>query len=76
MFSSDDVSVNGFMCDPFWATSVAAGKAAFSSMDWMASSFEENGITEVEEIEMVLQVYDNENWSANDLFKETVTLTP
>lgn len=76
MFSVDDVSVNGFMCEPFWATSVAAEKVSFSSIDWMDSSFEENGITEVEEIEMVFRVYDSDNWSAKDVFKETVTLTP
>ncbi len=76
MFSSDDVSVNGFMCDPFWAVSVASGKVAFSDMSWSKSSLEENGITEVEEIEMVIRVYDSNNWSADDIFNETVTLNP
>lgn len=76
MFSVDEASVNGFMCDPFWATSVMAGKVSFSSIDWADSSFEENGITEVEEIEMVFQVYDSEDWSADDVFNETVTLNP
>lgn len=76
MFSVDDVSVNGFMCDPLWATSIAPGKVAFADMDWSKSSFEENGITEVEAIEMVFRVYDWNNWSAEDIFNETITLNP
>ena len=31
---------------------------------------------EVEEIEMVIRVYDSNNWSADDIFNETVTLNP
>ena len=75
-FSCDDVSVNGFMCDPFWATSVAPGKMKFSSISWSESSFEDNGITAVEEIEMVLRVRDSENWSAEYIYEETITLHP
>lgn len=76
MFSANDVSVNGFMCDPFWATDVAPGKVAFSSMNWSDSAFGENGITTVEEIELSLRVYDRENWSAGNVYEETVTLVP
>lgn len=34
MVSVDDAAVNGFMADPFYASSVAAGKCEFSSMSW------------------------------------------
>lgn len=76
MFSVDDVSVNGFMADPFWAASVAAGKAAFSDVSWSDSTFEENDITTVEEIEMTWSVYNNEDWTQDDIYNETVVLNP
>ena len=62
MFSVDEASVNGFMADPFYATSVSAGKCAFSSMSWSDTTFEENSITEVETIEFKFRAYDEDNW--------------
>lgn len=76
MFSADDVSVNGFMADPYWAATVTAGKVAFTSMSWFDSTFEENGITAVEEIEMTFRVYDSEDWFSDDLYNEVITLKP
>lgn len=76
MFSVDDASINGFMADPFYATSVAAGKCAFSSMSWSNQTLEENGITDVEEIEFKLRAYDEDNWMGNDFANEPITLNP
>lgn len=76
MVSADNVSVNGFMLDPFYADSVSAGNCAFSSMSWYEEDLEANGITEIEEIEFVLKVYDDSNWAASDFFNQTVTLNP
>lgn len=76
MFSVDDVSVNGFMCDPFWAESVAAGKKSNSSISWFESAFSENGITEVEEITFTLQAYDSNDFTAEDVLLETFTVKP
>lgn len=76
MFSVDEVSVNGFMADPFYATSVSAGKCAFSSMTWSDTTFEENGITDVETIEFKLRAYDEDNWFGDDLANEAITLNP
>ncbi len=76
MFSAEDVSVNGRMCDPYWATSIGPGMVGFSEMDWSESTFEENGITEVEEVEMKLKAYDAEDWFADDVFLGTVTWRP
>ena len=45
-------------------------------MCWSETSFEENEITEVEEIEMLIRVYDSEDWLADDIYSETVTLNP
>lgn len=76
MFTVDEVSVNGFMADPLFADSVSAGKCAFSSMSWSDSSFEDNGITEVEEIEFLLRAYDDDDWFAEDFVSEVITLNP
>lgn len=76
MFSVDEASVNGFMVDPFWATSVLPGKCAFSSISWSNNSLEESGITKVEEIEFVFEADDNNDWMADDFANETITLHP
>lgn len=76
MFTVDDVSVNGFMCDPFWAQSVAAGKKSNSSLSWLSSSFEENGIELVEEISFTLRVYDSDDFLAEYVFEKTFTIHP
>lgn len=75
MFSADEVSVNGYMMDPFYAESVATGNSSISSMSWAESAFEENNISEVEEIEFLFRIYDEMDWE-NDLVKERITLKP
>lgn len=75
-FSADNVSVNGFVCDPYWAKNVAPGKVTFSNMDWSSAAFEQNGITAVEEIEFVLSVRNTDDFFADDLFSETFKLNP
>lgn len=76
MFSVDEASVNGYMADPFWATSVNAGKCAFSSVYWSNSTLEENKITTIEEIEFLFRAYDNSDWLAGDFANEVITLNP
>ena len=76
MFSAEEVSVNGYMADPYFATSVSAGKCAFSSMSWSDTIFEENGITTVESIEFNLIAYDMDNLFDGNLAEKTVTLNP
>lgn len=76
MFCVDEASVNGYMADPFYATEVAAGKCAFSSMSWSDSTLEDNGITAIEEIEFKFRAYDSENWFDDDFANDTITLKP
>lgn len=76
MFSVSEASVNGYMVDPFYAESVTPGKCAFSSMSWSDSTLEENGITEIEEIEFLLRAYDSSDWMAEDFANEVITLNP
>jgi hypothetical protein len=76
IFSWDDVSVNGYMIDPFWAGGVAPGMRSYREISFAASDFEENDISEVEEIEFTLRAYDSDDWFADDVFKETMTYNP
>lgn len=76
MFSADDASINGYMCDPLFSDMLAGGKCCFSGISWSDSTLEESEITEVEEIEFVLSISDWEDWLADDLVNEKVTLNP
>jgi hypothetical protein len=76
MFSVSDVSVNGFMIDPFWAATVSAEKKANETITFLTSDFETNGIEAVEEITFTLRVYDNENLNKEDIVKQTFTVNP
>lgn len=76
MFNIDDVSVNGYMVDPFWAKSVSAGKCAFSSISWSDSSLEENNITEIETIEAIFEAGDSDLMSSEEFASVNVTLNP
>ena len=76
MFSVSEVSVNGFMCDPFWAATVSAGKKANEQITFFASDFESNGIETVEEITFTLKVYDNGDWLADKFVEESFTVNP
>lgn len=76
MFSIGDAAVNGFMCDPFWAETVAPGKRSNTTVSWMTQDFEENGITEVDSLTLPIRVYNADNWHAADLVNETFTVNP
>ena len=75
VFSIDNSSVNGIMCDPFWAEIVCAGKASYSTVLWDKSALAENDITEVKEISLPLRVYADENIT-NPYVDETFEITP
>ena len=76
MFSVENASVNGFMADPFFASSVTANKCKFASISWSDSALEESGIKDVEEIEFTFEADSSEDWSAPDYFKDIVKITP
>lgn len=74
MFSLSDVSVNGFMCDPYWAQSVAAGMKSNTDVSWFADDLKANGIEKVEDVTFTLRVYDSNDWSAADILNESFNL--
>lgn len=75
MFSWDNVSVNGYMIDPFWASEVAAGKKENTSISFNEDEFLENEIQTVEDVSFNLNIYNEnpETWEVtqehlNDIF--------
>ena len=76
MFSVDDAPVNGFMCDPFWAETVAPGKRSNTAISWLEEEFETNGIANVESLTLPITVYDANDLEANHLIDETFTVNP
>ncbi len=68
MFTGKNISVNGIMCDPYWAYEVAPGKSAYCPANWMTASLETCGINYLSEVEMTLRVYDSDDWSADDVY--------
>ncbi len=76
VFSWDDVSVNGYMIDPFWGASVSPGNKRISTISFSSSEFDENNIESVDEIEFELRVYNDEDWYADDYVKDVFTYKP
>lgn len=76
MFFWDDVSVNGFMVNPFWSLSVAAGKQAYTEIIFFRSDLEQQDIEVVQDIEFRLQVSDNDDWEADYLLDQVYTFKP
>ncbi|MBQ9562193.1 MAG: hypothetical protein IJU99_01960 [Lachnospiraceae bacterium] len=71
MFSMTDGSVNGYVCEPYWAVEIPGARRTYSNIVYMKDELEKNQITEIEEIEFTLRVYDPEDWSAGAVMEET-----
>lgn len=76
MYSLENVSIDGVMCDPFWAEVVSAGKSASGQISWMQSSLEENGTENVTEVEFTLSVYNDDDYTESPLLHQTFTVYP
>lgn len=76
MFSVGEAAVNGYMCNPYFATTVSEGKQAIASITWTKDVLEDNGITEIESIRLPIRVYDAEDWLNGDLINATFDINP
>lgn len=70
LISWEDVTVNGKDVNPFWATTVAAGKQAYSTITFNWADLESVGIEAVEEISFRLQAFDGDDWEAAPVVDE------
>ncbi len=78
MFSLDTSTVNGAVCDPFFATEVAAGEKSVNVIDfsYAAPAPGDYGITNYTDIGLGFRVYDSDDWSADDIYDDLVHLYP
>lgn len=60
----DDCSINGYMMTPFFSCTVNGSKKAVDTIDFLSSELEENGIEEIEEIELKVKVLNAETYSS------------
>lgn len=61
--SSDNLSVNGYMITSFLHRPVKANKKAVDTIILSSSDMEENGIEQIDELSLVLEVYDSDTYS-------------
>ena len=61
--SVEEMSINGFMMNPFFSTTVYDGQMSFDEITILSSDLEENGITEIEEVELKFHIYDADTYS-------------
>ena len=61
-----DVSIDGFMVEPSFSADVEAGKKSYDTITFMESDLEDNGITDIKQIELKFTVFNEDTW--NDIF--------
>lgn len=59
---SKDVSINGIMVDPIFSCDVLSGKRTVDTITFMSSELEENGITDIADIELVFHIFNADSW--------------
>ena len=76
MVSWDNVSVNGFMVDPYWSGILSAGNQAYTTVIFYRSDLEAQDIEVVQEVEFNLLVSDYDDWDAAYLLDEVYRFVP
>ena len=57
-----DVSVNGFMVDPFFSSEIISGKHAIDTITFSSSELEKNGISTINDIELSFHIFNTSTW--------------
>ncbi|HAU85123.1 MAG TPA: hypothetical protein DCW90_06370 [Lachnospiraceae bacterium] len=61
-----EVSINGYMMDPIFSEEVGTGKKANGSINFFESDLEENGIEQVNSIELSLHIFESDSYDTID----------
>ncbi len=59
---AQNVSVNGFMVESIFSCEIASGKRAVDTITFMETDLEENGITEIENVEFSFYIFETDSW--------------
>lgn len=76
MFTFEKVSVNGVMCDPYWAEVVTAGRKDVCEITWMRDALEKRQISSVYEVGFTLNVYNDDVYTEAPLMHDPFTVYP
>jgi len=57
-----DVSINGFMVDALFSSDVVTGKHAVDAITFLATQLEENGISQIQTVELSFHIFDTASW--------------
>lgn len=76
MYSVESASINGVQSDPFFAAEVAAGKKSNDEINFSDSDLKDNNVGDYTDIELTFRVYDSNDWSDDDVAKETIHVYP
>ena len=61
--SVEEMSINGFMMNPVFTTSVYDGKMSIEDVTIFTSDLEDNGIETIEEVELKFHIYDADTYT-------------
>ena len=61
--SVNEMSINGFMMNPLYSTTVYDGKMSIDDITIFSSDLEENDIEKIEEVELKFHIYDADTYS-------------
>ncbi|MCR5771799.1 MAG: hypothetical protein K6G87_11310 [Butyrivibrio sp.] len=78
IFTIDDASINGYMIDSYWAVSVLPNSQAFDEITFYTEDLEDIDVTseeDIEDMEFALSVYDADDYSADNIYEEDISLT-
>lgn len=76
MFALNSVSVNGVQVATLFANEVAPGKKSNEDLYILDSTLPESGVGDFTDIELSFRVYDNDDWSADDVANITAHVYP
>jgi len=76
MYAIEKATINGETVTPYWSCEVAAGKRANTTINWTSEQLEEEGVTEISDVEFTVRVFDVENFKGKDLLNKTYSLSP
>lgn len=57
-----DVSVNGYMIDPYFYSAILPGKVAFDRITFFQTDLDDNNITSIDSLEFRVHVFDSDSW--------------
>lgn len=60
--SASDVSINGYMMDPFFSMTVYNGKKAIDDMSIFSEDLKKNGITSINNVELRFNIYEEDTF--------------